>query len=86
MPFKSLLVRRLETSGSLSWRDIEDLKYIYMNHICQPISQGVQKLTFLLHHRRVNKLHHLLRPMSTCPLSAVCFLALLLKDPCQTRS
>lgn len=41
MQFKSLLVRRLETSGSLSWRDIEDLKYIYMNHIYQPISQGV---------------------------------------------
>lgn len=62
MLFKSLLVRRLEMSGSLSQRDIEDFKYIYMNHIGQPMSQGVQKLTFLFHHCRVNKLHNLLHP------------------------
>lgn len=41
MLFKSLLVRRLEMSGSLSQRDIEDFKYIYTNHIGQPMSQGV---------------------------------------------
>jgi len=33
MLFKSLLVRRLEMDGSLSWRDIEGLKYVYMNHV-----------------------------------------------------
>lgn len=67
MLFKSLLVRRLEADGSLSWRDIEDLKYVYMNHICQPISQRVQKLTFPFHHCRVHELHNLLHPTSTCP-------------------
>lgn len=67
MLFKSLLVRRLEADGSLSWGDIEDLKYIYMNHICQPISQRVQKLTLLFHHCRVHELHNLLHPTSTCP-------------------